>query len=352
MNTGTRNVLKVIIGFIPAFLTFYLTKNEWWVLQYCGALIWFAITGFRNVIQSVLGGRGFRNSTLLSWNDCVSWGRVSDSLLFTGFSVPLLDYLVKTLLLSQGFKVTTTTNPIALYTIMALANGIYIFTHNVFRGLPREAAIGNIFRSILSIPVAILFNGVIGGALRAYGVVGVDATLQRWAAVISKSASDCVAGVIEGSADRLNNMKIRYEDYTLKIRQTFATFAQLELLFPRKDASKMLEDKDTLLKTLSEIPVEMKEIMIVNALDMLYFWMYQPRSRDAFKEIINSLSPDEQRILLLSQNILKCEKPISEMFVNGLVGKKFSAPLAFYLERSKLYLEELANLTENGIRPE
>ncbi|NOY75976.1 MAG: hypothetical protein GXP32_09345 [Kiritimatiellaeota bacterium] len=345
LNTTTQNFLKVFIGFIPAFLTFFLTKNDWWVLQYGGAVIWFAITGLRNIIQSVLGGGGgLRGSSRLSWNDLVSWGRVSDSLMFTGFSVPLLDYLVKTILLNHCFGVTVATSPITLYTIMALANGVYIFTHNVFRGLPRSAAVGNLFRSILSIPVAVLFNSLLGGLLGAYGVARVDEILQRWAAVISKAASDCVAGVIEGAADRFNNMKIRREDYALKMRQTFATFARLELLFPRKDVSKMFEDPSALVKKLSETAAELKEIMIVNALDLLHFWMYQPRARDAFEEILASLTPDERSILLLSQNVLKCEKAVSEMFVDGLVGRKFSVPLAFYLESSPRYLDDLREL--------
>ena len=66
----------------PAFLTFALTK-DWWVLAYLGAFIWFGITGLRNILQSVLGGGGFRRSRLLNWNDYISWTRITDSLLFT-----------------------------------------------------------------------------------------------------------------------------------------------------------------------------------------------------------------------------------------------------------------------------
>ena len=106
----------------------------------------------------------------------------------------------------------------------------------------------------------------------------------------------------------------------------------------------MLEEPAAFIKTLSEQSEDLKEIMIVNALDLLHFWMYQPRARDAFKEILLSLTEDEREILLLSQNILKCEKPVSEMFVNGLVGKKFSVPLAFYLESSKQYLDDLRDV--------
>jgi hypothetical protein len=132
------------MGFIPAFLSFYLT-NSWWVLAYFGAFIWFGITGVRNIVQSVLGGGGISRSPLLRWNDYVSWVRISDSLLFTGFSVPLLDYLVKTLLLDRFMGITTATNPLALYTVMAVANGIYLSSHNLFRGLPKAAVYGNFF---------------------------------------------------------------------------------------------------------------------------------------------------------------------------------------------------------------
>ena len=104
LNSHLQNALKVIIGFIPAFLTFALTK-EWWLLVYFGAFIWFGITGLRNIVQSVLGGGGIKRSPLLNWNDYVSWTRITDSLMFTGFSVPLLDYLVKTIILDRVFGI-------------------------------------------------------------------------------------------------------------------------------------------------------------------------------------------------------------------------------------------------------
>ena len=164
LNSGVKSAIKVIIGFIPAFFTFALTK-DWWFLAYCGAFIWFGITGVRNILQSVLGGGGFRRSPLLRWNDYVSWGRLADSLLFTGFSVPLLDYIVKTVFLDRMFGVTTATNPTLLYTVMALANGLYLSSHNAFRGLPKGAIVGNFFRTVISIPLAVAFNALIGGIL-------------------------------------------------------------------------------------------------------------------------------------------------------------------------------------------
>lgn len=94
VNSRLKNVLKIIAGFVPAFASFALTK-DWWLLAYGGAFLWFAITGLRNVLQSVLGGGGLRRSPLLNWSDYISWTRITDSLMYTGFSVPLLDYLVK-----------------------------------------------------------------------------------------------------------------------------------------------------------------------------------------------------------------------------------------------------------------
>lgn len=218
LNHGIKNGVKVLIGFIPAFATFALTK-EWWLLRFFGAFIWFGITGLRNILQSVLGGGGLGRSPLLRWSNYVSWGRLADSLLFTGFSVPLLDYLVKTLLLDMSFGITTATNPDVLYTVMALANGLYLSSHNAFRGLPKSAIVGNFFRSVLSIPLAIGLNVVIGGILGALGAEAVTLILQRWAAVISKAASDCVAGVIEGLADRQQNIRMRLLDYEGKFAQ-------------------------------------------------------------------------------------------------------------------------------------
>jgi len=196
LNTTLKNCLKVFIGFVPAFATFYFTK-DWWVLAYGGAFIWFGITGLRNILQSVLGGGGLHRTPLLKWDDYVSWARIADSLLFTGFSVPLLDFLVKTLLLDLGLGITTATDPVALYTVMGLANGIYLSTHNAMRGLPPGAVYGNFFRSVLAIPIAIGLNAGIGWLLASAGHADAAAVLQKWAAVISKAASDTVAGLIE-----------------------------------------------------------------------------------------------------------------------------------------------------------
>lgn len=345
LNTNLKNVLKVALGFIPAFLTFSLTK-DWWVLAYFGAFIWFGITGCRNIIQSVLGGGGLRRSPLLPWNSLVSWSRISDSLLYTGFSVPLLDFLVKTVLLDNTFGVTTSTNPILLYSVMGLANGIYISSHNAIRGLPRGAVVGNFFRSILAIPMAILLNSLIGACLGMFGVVDVAGALQKWAAIISKFASDCVAAVIEGVADRQINVRARLAAYKTKISQVFKVFSRLDLLFPEEDVLEMLQSPKIIMRTLGNEAQDLEKLTIVNALDLMYFWMYQPRARKALATISENMSEEEWLIFYRSQLVLKRHKEISQVFVDGLVGKYFSKALSFYLDQAQLYLRDLELLGE------
>lgn len=343
LNTNVKNSLKVLIGFIPAFLTFALTK-DWWLLAYCGAFIWFGITGSRNIIQSVLGGGGLRRSPLLPWNSLVSWSRIADSLLYTGFSVPLLDFLVKTLLLDRGFGITTSTNPIMLYAVMGLANGIYISSHNIVRGLPRAAAVGNFFRSILAIPIAILFNGLVGTMLGLAGIPDVTGVLQKWAAIISKFASDCVAAIIEGLADRQINIRTRLAGYRSKISQLFAVFSRLDLQFPEEDVLEMLASPKMMMQTLDYEARDQEKLIIVNALDLMYFWMYQPRARKALKMLIENMSQEEWLIFYRSQLVLNRQREISQVFVDGLVGKNFSKALSFYLDRSEEYLADMERL--------
>ncbi len=345
LNTNTKNMAKVLLGFIPAFLTFFLTK-DWWVLSYFGAVIWFGITGSRNIIQSVLGGGGLRRSPLLPWNSLVSWSRISDSLLYTGFSVPLLDYIVKTLLLDRTLGVTTSTNPVLLYAVMGLANGIYISSHNAVRGLPKGATVGNFFRSILAIPMAILLNTAIGTLLGMAGVPDTTTILQKWAAIISKFASDCVAAVIEGVADRQANITARLTGYRTKVSQLFSVYSRLDLLFPEEDVLAILQSPKIMMKTLSREAQDLERLIIVNALDLMYFWMYQPRSRKALTIILQDMSKEEWLIFYRSQLILTRYREISQVFVDGLVGKHFSKALSFYLDQSNQYLVDMKKLKE------
>ncbi|MDL2274511.1 hypothetical protein LJC22_00085 [Desulfosarcina sp. OttesenSCG-928-G10] len=348
LNTKVANFLKTLMGFIPAFLCFFLTY-DWWVLAYLGAFIWFGITGVRNILQAVLGGGGIRRSPMLRWNDYVSWGRIADSLLFTGISVPLLDYLIKTVILDRLFGINTATDPVMLYSVMALANGVYISAHNLFRGFPKVTVYANFFRSVLSIPMAILFNTIIGAIIGFFGVVGVDSHLQKWAAVISKAASDAVAGIVEGAVDRFVNIQVRFQDYADTLSQLFSTYGQLEVHFPELNVWETLEAIEENRIAANAETRDLEKLIIITSLDLLYFWMYQPRARTAFKYLFKTLSSEERRILAGCQTILKREREISQMFIDGVVGMNFSKGLSFYLQSAPGYLRAMDRLMAKAI---
>ena len=351
LNNLFKNISKVLLGFIPAFATFALTK-EWWLLAYGGAFIWFGITGLRNVLQSVLGGGGLRRSPFLRWNDLISWERLTDSLLYTGFSVPLLDYVAKTVVLDRGLGITTATHPVLLYTLMALTNGIYLCSHNIFRGLPKGAVVGNMFRSAASIPIAVAFNAGLSVLLTAAGIAGAAEQglkpaaeiLQKWAAVISKTASDIVAGIIEGTADRFQNIERRRRALRHKFTQILDTYAELEMVLPETQAMEYLHAPEKFPPTVPADALDLTKRMYVHALDLLYFWMYQPRARIAMRDLLRKMSADESRIVLQTQAVLHQQRPVSMLFIEGILGTGFSKPLAFYLSQAPEYLEAVRRL--------
>ena len=162
--------------------------------------------------------------------------------------------------------------------------------------------------------------------------------------MISKAASDCVAGVIEGLADRHENIRARVGDYSAKLRQLFDTYTRLELLFPEMDVLEMLESPKKFIQTINTEAQDLERIIIINALDLLYFWMYQPRSRSALKTRIRNMSEEERQIFVRSQYILQRQREISQLFLDGIIGKNFSKGLAFYLDRYPEYLAALQQM--------
>ena len=83
---------------------------------------------------------------------------------------------------------------------------------------------------------------------------------------------------------------------------------------------------------------------MIHALDLLYFWMYQPRSRTALRQFLGTLSEDERLILVSSQFTLQQHREISLLFIDGILGNNFQRPLSFYLSRYEGYLEEVKRL--------
>ncbi len=339
LNTNLSNVLKVVLGFIPASFAFYYTQT-WWVLAWFGPIIWFGITGVRNIVQFVVAGRGLHRYSLMRWSEHVSWSRLCDSLLYTGFSVPLLELGVRTLLLQDLLNMNTTTHTVLVYTIMSVVNGLYISWHNIIRGLPKEAVVGNLFRSALAIPMALLFNELVLDFLTYVARVdNAEVLVATSSAIISKMASDTVAALIEGYADKKNLVRMRNWDYKSKLRDVFQTYVRLDLAFPHEDINDMLRSPRVLLQRVADKDKTLYTEIIINALDLQYFWYYRPRSKEVCKKNIQRMTPEERTAFAFLQLVLMQERHVSQLFVDGLVGRNFSSSLEFYLKTHRQYVK-------------
>ena len=293
----------------------------------------------RNVIQMVLAAKGMSRNTLMHWRDHVSINRLCDSLMYTGISVFLLEVMVRVWLLEKGFGVTVREQPLIVFTVLNIVNGFYIFSHNIFRGFPKTAAVGNLFRSALAIPVSSAYNTGFWHLLLLCGIPDPSFYLIPSAAVVSKLASDTVAAVIEGFADSHMNMHMRALDYRNKLQSIFDCYTRLELLFPQEDALVKLARPGGLGGRGGT-----EAALIVNALDLLYIWYYQPRAQDAFKQMIRNLTNADRKAFALSQLVLMRERDVSQLMVDGLVGRDFGRPLAFFLSRRKAYVRDIVHL--------
>jgi len=144
--------------------------------------------------------------------------------------------------------------------------------------------------------------------------------------------------------DRAQATRLREWDYKGKLAQLFDTFQKLELRFPQEDVLALLESPKQFMLTMSYENKGLENIIIVNALDLLYFWMYQPRARSVLTKWLQEMSVEERKVFLLSQYVLLREREISQLFLDGLVGKNFARALAFYLDTSREYLEDIQAL--------
>lgn len=343
LNTTLTNWIKVIVGFVPAFGSFLYTQ-DWWFLAWFGTFIWFGITGVRNVLQMWFAARGLSSGTLIHWKDQVSVSRICDSLMYTGISVLLLEVMIRVWLLQDGFGYTVENDSTIVFTVLNIVNGFYICAHNIFRGFPKEAAVGNFFRSALAIPVSSLYDWLLYNLLIFCGVVNPELYLIPSAAVVSKMASDTVAAIIEGYADGQVNLRIRRWDYRNKIANVFECYTRLELLFPQQDALMLMSRKGGLKNQGGARGQELEKAFIINALDLMYFWYYLPRAQEAFKKILLTMPAADKYVLLRAQLVLVREREISQLLVDGLLGRKFSTALAFFLDKHSSYLRLMSKL--------
>ena len=80
----------------------------------------------------------------------------------------------------------------------------------------------------------------------------------------------------------------------------------------------------------------------------MYFWYCQPRAQDAFKRMVAGLTNADRTVFALSQLVLMREREVSQLMVDGLVGRSFARPLAFFLNRRKAYVKDVVHLCQPG----
>lgn len=340
-NSNLVNLLKIVLGFIPAQWAFWYV-DSWWILTWIGALLWFAITAVRNVLQSMVGGGAFCRSMLLSWNRYVSWSRMADSLLYTGISVPLLEVVVRMWLLEDWLGITVQTSELAVYTVIAMVNSVYISGHNIFRGLPKEAVVGNLFRSAVSIPLSIVLGKGLLLCFFWLGIADPVGALQNCAAIVSKCSSDIVAAVIEGFADRNMYLRMRTLEYDGKFSQIFSNLVRLAMLFPQATIRRLLlEQPAAFWRQLLQKDQDAARQAIVHLLDLMYMWYYLPRSRDVFWRRLDSMPTEEVQGILALHSLLPLQREITTQVLDGLLGDNFANALAFYLRQQDSYCKEV-----------
>jgi len=119
---------------------------------------------------------------------------------------------------------------------------------------------------------------------------------------------------------------------------------QLELLYPEMQTFKILDYSANPGNRVNTEARDLEKIIMIHALDLLYFWMYQPRSRTALRQFLNTLTEDEHHILVSSQFTLLRHREISQLFIDGILGYNFPRPLSFYLSRYESYLKDVKRL--------
>lgn len=214
LNLNFRCLILAVIGFIPGY---YCLGLEY-------AILWFIITGFRNVIVDLIAASGLVPK---AWQfKSVDLENMCESLFFSGISVPILagakmgfDALWLNFGFAEGFWFT-----FFKFWAIAFANGLYLVAHNTLRGFDKAAIRGNFFRSVLSWPLATLGSYL----LTPLGVPDV---------VQSKIWSEVVAGFIEGTVKNIKQKRLAQKAVLEVYKQLtsanalYVKTARLDILF-------------------------------------------------------------------------------------------------------------------------
>ncbi|MBF0499978.1 MAG: hypothetical protein HQM09_07585 [Candidatus Riflebacteria bacterium] len=241
LNPFLKNILRILVGFSAAFFGMQLgfgaaPEFQFQCVEF--AAIWLTITFIRNVMVDLIAASGINYRAWTHHN--INFDNISQSLFWTGFSVPILNTVKSKFDLFWGGPTSGFIFESAKFFFLCLANGLYITTHNRLRNFDRRVIQANFFRSILAWPFAVIFSPI-------------GNFMQVPSPVQTKFWSDVIGGLIEGSGKYRQRFRIRLRDLT-------------ELL-PRLDSA----DRD---------------IRLTAMLDILYIWARQPRGSTCLRKLL------------------------------------------------------------------
>jgi len=337
LNSRLTNAFRFLIGFVPAFLSFLFTQTG--MLAWLGAPLWFLISAVRNIVQSVLGNGGWHRSSLLHWKNYVTWTNFFTSLMFNGLTVVLLEPLLRWKVLQLGMGWNILTAPVGTYMVLGLACGLFKMGTHALQGFSTRSLYIDGLCTLLSLPLILFVHVLLLGAM---GLMGWDAALLiPFTSFVVKLVSDLAVGIADGVFDRERNLRLRMTDYRSRLKAALTLYSRLEAMFPERNVLNMLSHPADLLKTLEKLDPQLRLDIIINALDLMYFWFYQPRANYALLHHLRRFSKSEKLVLLRMQEVLRLEKLVSQMLIHGLVGENFAGPLSFYVAHNQEYLHQM-----------
>lgn len=305
LNPKIMNFMMLIIGFIPAY----------YILGWQYAILWFVITGSRNVFVDLVSGNGINPN---EWHETdINWSNLAQSLFFTGFSVPILGFV------KSNFDIIWTGEhegqiyEIAKFFFINIANGSYLATHNYFRGFDKQTIRVNFFRSILAWPLSVVFSPI-GNMLMIPSIVQ------------AKFWSDFIASIIEGSAKYKFILKIREKIMHTLLPETISEDSEaeklsiLDMIYFLKENNRT---KTSLKKLLTNKPTRFKQI-----LNKIFRPKIKYRLSDSYHELKQRFD-DPKLFDHLVEFIIKNYNSEQSLFLITMVSE--------YFEKTKKWISEI-----------
>ena len=238
LNPFLKMVIRVGVSFPFAYFTIGLGY----------ALVWFGITFVRNVLVDLVSAKG---ADPRDWSvGDVNFENTTQSLFWTGFSVPLLTFVK--VRVEDVFLFTHLANNLAQQVIRFFAicftNGAYIAAHNRLRRFDEKVIKANFFRSVLAWPPATLFS-FLGDFITVPSVVQ------------AKFWSDFVASLIEGTGKSSKQVHLRRRDLVEILPQLFSE--------DRKERT-------------------------TSMLDTLYIWGKRTKGKASLRQVLQSREPSAE----------------------------------------------------------